>query len=257
VLDDLLVVTGGLTAEDVQNLTTISLESLDSLNFLHLENCPNLTDLRLGLDGDLVIPVYIYITDTGLTNLNALRLSANLPTGTIKLGISSSVAANFTLYAPSVISIEIYNVVDLAGYTTVQPVHSSSIDFPNLLSVNQDVYISGSQALTIVDMPQLTYVLGTFEIADLASLKTLQLPELVKIGGYLSIYNNSALDFVSMPKLQLVEFEGAGYFDQGEALFISNNSLWTRISFPQLISIGATAEANISISGRITGYVYN
>jgi hypothetical protein len=248
-------VTGGLTANDVLGLTSISGPSLSSLESLEVNTCPMLTELSMGSGGNLFITGNIIIGGTGLANLSEFGLSSKSQTGSIRISFNPNMTADFSLGIQSATFISISNSGDnLTDQIVINP---AWVRFPNLLNVEQDVVLSTTDTLTGVDMPQLTYVLGEFTITDLLSLSSIQLPELVKIGGSLNIYNNPALETLSMPALTSVGSQANEYKSSNDALFISNNSLWTAIDFPQLNTIGSLNGSNVTLSGNIARYVYS
>ena len=104
----------------------------------------------------------------------------------------------------------------------------TSISFPKLTEINDDLHISGADGLLSLNFPELAIVQSNLAIIDVPSLTTLNIFRRLKFVRYTSIINTG---------LQSLDWDGLVPSVTMTELFISNNTKMDVVSLPAVRNI--------------------
>lgn len=191
-------------------------------NVLTSINCPQLSELVLiKIPSNDEFPFYIQ-SNTSLTSI-ALPLLTNV--------------GDLFLYNNINLATLNVNSLTTARRVSIYGTLLSSVSFPALTSVSENIGISNNTPLTTINLPLLTTIGTYLDIGQSLGLTSISLPQLTTVGEQLSL-RNTAVSTLTIPNLITVG-----------NLNIATNSSLSSLSLPSLTSITSYVD-NTTITGN-------
>ena len=233
-------------------------------------NC--MTANRFHFDDDVYysMPVAFIVQ---LASVSGSLIFTTVP-GPISASYLTYIGGEFSIEAYDTSSTVLFSVLTYVGGTFSIELSDSASDglhwasFPALLYVQSSLYISNpswdsshSGALTMLDVPALTYVGFNAVVAYQHALTAVSLPQLSCVGGDVMLINDDSLQTVRLSALQFVSAQlivdacmsltaliTPSLTFLGSSLIITNNDALLTLSFPLLARIRPPTVASFSIS---------
>jgi len=206
--DQINTIQGTFNLSGITILSTLQFDSLTGVNNIYWEGLPNLQALNMAQG--IGRANNVYISNTQLTNINGIELSA-----------CNSMNLNNNPYLTDV------NVNDLSNVTTSLSFSANgrdlAISFPNLIDAANLTFINVSK----IDMPSLSTVGGSMGFYS-DTFQTFSAPNLTTTGGTLAFVDSPSLTSFAFPSLQTI---GGGF------LVANNTNLKAINGLPKLATI--------------------
>jgi hypothetical protein len=254
----MLILSDGIT--NAQAAARIAAEVGPNTQVVRIERCTNLTTVDLSMISTLT---EVYVASN--TNLQTLNFS-NLQNVDYSFVVSG---------CPALTSMPLSNLqfvgADRAQFyedrvgINISGTAISNLNFPLLTSVLGNLTIYNNTALSSLSFPLLTAASGwTFSISQNNLLSSISVPLLVNLNGELYINGSSNLSSLNMAALTTVGYilgiEGLGGslatlslpgLKNVRYLWIQNNPTITSVSLPLLLGVTDTEAGSLSIANNI------
>lgn len=206
--DQINTIQGTFNLSGITILSTLQFDSLTGVNNIYWVGLPNLQSLNFAQG--IGRANNVYISNTQLTNINGIELSA-----------CSTLNLNNNNYLTDV------NVNDLTNVTQSLSFSANgrdlAISFPNLIDAANLTFINVSK----IDMPSLSNVAGSMGFYS-DTFKTFSAPNLTSTGGTLAFVDSPSLTSFAFPSLETI---GGGF------LVANNTNLKAINGLPKLATI--------------------